>query len=159
MSDREPIPGPLDHAVHELLLDALRPYGTAAQVTLDLIPDTRLWVTAVTPHRISAAPLSVGVEGPSDASGTKVAFTITVARTWLEVDGLDEPLTWLRRLAEAVFAGHLQETGFTQASAVRIHTVAGPVEGGAWQLPLVRRWLPRRQFTAYASPNGTTPLR
>ncbi|NYD23697.1 hypothetical protein [Kineococcus aurantiacus] len=143
--------------MHDLLLSALRPYGSPAEVSLHLVPHTRLWVTAVTPHRPSAAPLSVGVESPSDATGTDVAFTITVAHTWLEVDGLDEPLTWLRQLAEAVFAGHLQETGFTKASAVRIHTVAGLVEGGAWQLPLVRRLLPHRRFTAYAdtAPAGT----
>ncbi|WP_380176131.1 hypothetical protein ACFEMC_10600 [Kineococcus sp. DHX-1] len=157
MSDRDPAPGPLDQAVHDLLVDALRPYGAAAEVSLHLIPGSRLWVSAITPHRTSAAPLSVGIESPSDATGADVAFTITVAHTWLEVDGLDEPMTWLRQLAQAVYAGQLQETGFTSASAVRIHTVAGLVEGGAWQLPLVRRWLPRRRFTTYAP--ASPPLR
>jgi hypothetical protein len=66
-------------------------------------------------------------------------------------------MTWLRQLAEAVFAGQLQERGFTSASAVRIHTVAGLVEGGAWQLSLVRRWLPLRRFTTYA--DASPPLR
>ena len=137
--------------MHDLILDTLRPYGPdAANVSFQLIPHTRMWLTAIKPTRAEAARLSVGVDGPSDAAGTKVAFNITVAHSWLEVDGLDDPMTWLRHLADAVFAGHLQETGFTSASVVRIHTAAGLVQGGAWQLPLVRRWLPRRRFTAYA---------
>ncbi|MEW1959211.1 GrpB family protein [Kineococcus sp. NPDC059986] len=154
--------GPADRLVSDVISSALLPYGPhAAEVDCRRVPDAEVWITDVEPRRDGAARLSVGVVSPPEATGTDVAFTITVAHTWLEVDGLVEPMAWLRALADAVFAGEVRERGFPSASAVHVATGAWVVTGGAWQPLLLRGLLPRRRFLPYGElpPTRGCPVR
>jgi hypothetical protein len=137
-------------SVHEAVLRALEPHGRGvAVVELVWLGQADMWFTEVRPSQRGAAPLSIAVQGDDDE------LNLTVSRTWMEVWNVGDLAEWTFDLAEAVFAGRLEEAGRGGHAFARVYTRHGVEVGGRMHLPWPWRWRRPRRFEPYSGQPGS----
>ena len=141
---------PLDHAIAQVLRDALKPYPEgSAKFTCKVEYSDRadMYFTEVEPTNPGAAPLSLAYDGCWGGD----TLHVTVGRTSFEVFPFvsDEDLPYLRQLVEAILAGRVEEVARGDSSFARILTDAGPVRVGGLSLPVPWRTRKARRHDAY----------
>lgn len=147
-NQRYPAPVPpdrseLDETVHQLVRDALAPYGDVADVNQVWSDGGGMWFTQVTPKHKGAAPIVIAAE---DAT----TLNVTIGNTWFEMLGpVPKNLPRLREIVEGVLAGRMEEAGSKAGSYARIHGSSRTVSVGHMHLPWPWRLRRARRYAPY----------
>jgi hypothetical protein len=145
-----PEPRPLsdmDEALYRLVCSALVLRGQdSATVTRRWNAQADMWFVEVMPVNLDAASLSVAFDGTD-------LLSVMVGRTWFEVFPVrsSEDLGHLRSIAEAVFAGDVEEAGASGRSFARIGSGQAAIHVGHVHLPLPWKARRRRRCAPYGT--------
>jgi hypothetical protein len=136
----------MDRALLRVVMEALAPLPEgAATVRHEWVTGAGMWFVEVRPRLASAARFDIGFDNAD-------LLNVTVGNIWFEVPATTvEDLGNAKELAEAVFAGRVEERGRESNAHGRILLEGGPVEVGAVHIPWP--WRPRpsvRRYAAYA---------
>ena len=143
MTTPAPEPDRSDLALQEVVRAALSRYPhEAATVELRFVDGAGMWFTEVTPTRQGAARLHIAVDGDD--------LNVLVGHTWFEIFGGTADLARITDLAEAVFAGRVEESATTSGAFARIYAADGMWNVGVMHLPMPWRWRRPRRYLPYA---------
>ena len=120
--------------------------GTA-DLSVSWSEDAPMWFTELTPHRDSAASLSIAFDGDD-------LLSITVGSTCFEIFPMStvaEDLAYVREIIEAVIRGRVEESGMRGKEFARLTLDSGPISVGAVHAPWPWKARMSRTFTAYAA--------
>ena len=136
----------MDRALLRVVMEALAPLPEgSATVRQQWVEGAGMWFVEVRPRLASAARFDIGY----DRAGL---LNVTVGNIWFEVPVTNvEDLNYAKELAEAVFAGRVEESGRKSNAHGRIPLEGGSVGVGAVHIPWP--WRPQlsvRRYAAYA---------
>ncbi|WP_353953188.1 hypothetical protein V6K52_07095 [Knoellia sp. S7-12] len=142
----DPEQSDMDQALLRLLTEALASVPTgAATIRQHWDEGGGMWSVEVRPRSASAANLDMGFDGDD-------LLNVNIGNIWFEVFPVRsvDDLTYAKEIAEAVFAGRLEESGPASEAYGRLLLEDGPVAVGRVHLPWPWKARPlKRRYTPY----------